>query len=66
MILKGDVVGSHMQACGFWHLYSVAMVQRFSGWLSNSEFNISHMCTLTGLWTSHVAANNKCTTLVCI
>ena len=37
-----------------WDVYNVY----FSSWLSDSEFNISHMRTLTGLPTSHVAANS--------
>ena len=36
---------------------------QYRGWLSDSEFKISRMRTLTGLRTSHVAANSKCTTL---
>ena len=39
------------------------LVQRFSGWWSNSKFKVSRMCTLTGLWTNHVAANSKCAIL---
>ena len=37
-------------------------VQRFSGWLTESEFKISHMRTPTCLRTSHVATNSKYTT----